>query len=108
MDQEELASLPASLRSLFWDCDFSSLNTSEHRNFIIRRILQSGDWEAVNWLRDSMGDTALRRWIEGQNGRGFSPRQLRFWELVLNIPSPKVDRWIKIARKGLWEQRLGR
>jgi hypothetical protein len=97
--------LPDILKHSFWDYDFQILSWAEHRDFIIRRLLQAGDWQALTWLRGAMGDDELGRWIEQHNGVGLSPRQLRFWELALGLPQPKVNQWVIQARSAPWGQR---
>jgi hypothetical protein len=96
------------LITVFWDCDFSTLRWDERRDFIIRRILQSGSWDAITWLRAELGDPELSHWIEQRHGAGLSPRQLRFWEVVLDLPHPKVTRWVQHITTHPWERRLNR
>ena len=100
--------LPDSLAAFFWDCDFVSLSWQDHRDFMIRRILQSGSWDAITWLRAEVGDLELSHWIEGRRGAGLSPRQLRFWGVVLDLPRPKVTRWVRGFAARPWERRLSR
>ena len=57
--------LPETLRPLFWDVAFDELDWAEHSDFIIRRVLVSGPWEAVTELRLRVGDEAL---AIGSNG----------------------------------------
>ena len=100
--------LPLSLQPFFWDCDFSTLSWETQRDFIIRRVLQSGSWEVVTWLRRELGDVELRRWIEQRRGAGLSPRQLRFWEATLDLPHARVTRWVQAAADQPWERRVNR
>jgi hypothetical protein len=102
------AELPEKLRSLFWDCDFHTLDWEEHRNFVIRRVLVAGGWEAVCWIRRTLGDGVLRDWIQRHRGGSLSPQQLRYWELVLDLPTGLVDTWLNSAERRIWEGRLGR
>src|SRR5207249_11685493 len=88
-------SLPALLRPLFWDYDFKTLTWDDDRDLIIARVLASGTWEAIIWLRAHLGDQALREWIERRRGRGLSPRQLRFWEVMLDLPHRQVNAWLQ-------------
>ena len=98
--------LPALLRPLFWDYDFKTLTWDDDRDLIIARVLASGTWEAITWLRACLGDRALREWIERHRGGGLSPRQLRFWELMLNLPHRQVNVWLRAERRKIWDQRV--
>jgi len=100
--------LPPPLRSLFWDCDFAQLDWQQHRDFIIRRVLAEGSWDAVCWLRNELGDPPLRDWIERHQGRSLSPQQLRFWELILDLPKESVDTWLRSEERKIWEGRIHR
>jgi hypothetical protein len=89
----------------FWDLDISSLKWEQHRNFIVRRVLQYGDLQSLCWLRSRMGDEDLRIWIVTHNGSGLNPRQVRYWALILNIENPLADQWVKSACQTTWERR---
>lgn len=98
-------SLPKNLKPYFWDYSFSKLSLHSDSELIIRRILSNGSGQAVNWLRSQFGDLHLRNWVISQKGRGLSPRQLRFWELILDLPHKQVNQWVKTARTTSWGQR---
>ena len=97
--------LPPDLRRLFWDLDPNSLRWERDQHLIIGRILSSGPWNTVQWLRRRLGDPALRGWIERHEGRGLSPQQLRFWELILGLRHRDVDLWLRNPRRGVWDRR---
>jgi hypothetical protein len=101
-------SLPASLKIYFWDVNFETLRWEQYRNFITRRILQRGDWEAIGWLRAQLTDAGLRAWLEEHEGGGLESRQIRFWELMLDMDKRKTNRWVKKARSQIWERRVQR
>ncbi|MDD3927579.1 MAG: hypothetical protein PHT33_13065 [bacterium] len=94
--------LPEFLRDLFWDYDFDDLNWQDDRDLITLRVLASGTWDAVKWLRDMLDDRSLREWIISRQGRGLSPAQLRFWELKLRLSHKTVSVWIKLQCSGPW------
>lgn len=98
--------LQRGLKSLFWDCDFSTLELGKHRNFIIRRILDRGDWQAITWLRRTVGDGVIRDWLLERHGGGLDPRKLRFWGLILELPTAKVDEWVRDTRMSSWHRRI--
>jgi hypothetical protein len=98
--------LPALLRPLFWDYDFKILTWDDDRDLIIARVLALGTWEAITWLRAHLGDQTLREWIKHHRGGGLSPRQLRFWELMLNLPHRQVNAWLRAEERKIWDQRV--
>lgn len=100
--------LPSTLKIWFWDCDFSSLTWEEHGSFIIRRILDRGDWDTITWLRRAIGDGVLRDWFLAKSGGGLDPPKLRFWGLILDLPEQLVDEWVEKARSSIWHGRTYR
>jgi hypothetical protein len=100
--------LPESLSMFFWDCDFALLSWENNRDAIISRLLEAGSWEALLWLRTKLGDRELSRWLVQRKGANLTPRQLRFWEVVLDLPHPEVTHWVVGASTSPWEGRLNR
>jgi hypothetical protein len=100
--------LPEDLRKLFWDTDFDSVDLTEHRNFVIRRVLEHGDWETLKWLRATVGDQVIREWFLTKRGGGLDPRRLRFWGRILDLPEAEVDEWVQKARQSIWHGRVRR
>lgn len=98
--------LPPPVKKLFWDVEPRSLRLDRDQEMIIGRVLASGPWETVKWLRSAVGDEAIRRWIEERDGRGLSARQLRYWQLVLGIPGRRVDSWLRSDRRRVWDRRV--
>jgi hypothetical protein len=97
--------LPKQFRPLFWDHRFSRISIANDQDLIIRRILSIGSWDAVCWLRNEIGDESLREWLISHNGRGLTPRQLRFWGLIYDLPVEQVNKWVQNARSGNWANR---
>lgn len=104
-DQQSTTGLPESLRGYFWDYDAERLTWNGSRHTIVLRLLQSGGMDAVRWLREQLSDEEIREFLVRRRGRGLSPRRLRFWGLVLDIPRRQVDEWITAARANPWHRR---
>jgi DNA-binding transcriptional ArsR family regulator len=102
---ERATPLPRALRAFFWDYRFDQLTWVADRELVTRRLLTHGSWEAITWLRRKMGDGELRKWLIAHRGRGLSPRQLRFWSLVLAIPHRQVKTWVQTERTNPWSGR---
>jgi hypothetical protein len=104
-ERSTLEGLPDTLRPFFWEYDFDALSWERDRDLITRKLLESGDWNSLRWLRGRLGDAALAEWLRLREGAGLSPRQLRLWELALDLPKLLVDRWIARVRDLPWEGR---
>ena len=98
--------LPRGLKNLFWDYHFHGLTWEEDQDLIISRILTSGHWKAVVWLRSRVGDQCLKEWIQRHQGGGLSPQKLRFWEIILGLPHHQVSIWLSEERRKIWEKRV--
>ena len=99
--------LPEELRPIFWDYNFRRMRWDEDRDLIISRILSHGDWQALKWLRSRVDSAILGNWLLSRRGAGLSSRQLRFWELILELPHREVNEWLKNKGRMVWERRAG-
>lgn len=106
-NHQETVDIPESFHHHFPEYDTGNLSWDADRPTIVLRLLQSGGLDAVRWLRGRMSDEELRAFLIDRDGRGISPRRLRFWGLVLDIPRARVDEWIEVARKNPWYRRTG-
>ncbi|MDI6755157.1 MAG: hypothetical protein QME78_12285 [Thermodesulfobacteriota bacterium] len=97
--------LPRKLQDFFWDYDFKKLSWIKDRDLIISRVLSSGGWDEIIWLRSRMSDCDLSEWIERRKGRGLSSKQLRFWEIILKLSHRKVNAWLEAPERKIWEKR---
>lgn len=103
----DVLALPASVRVLLWDCEAAELSWERHGDFLAERVLSRGDWDAICWLRQRAGNQRLRELISHSRGRFLTRRQLRFWELVLDLPAAEVDTWLSTPGRVIWDRRAG-
>jgi hypothetical protein len=103
-----MVALASDLRKLFWEYDDRSLSWEKDRDLITARILSSGTWTQVRWLRRQLGDPGLAAWITARQGRGLDARRLRFWQTVLGLPKARVDEWLARPDQQIWNRRLVR
>jgi hypothetical protein len=97
--------LPGQLRPLFWEYNFSRLRWPEDQALVAGRILSMGTLDDLRWLMRQMGNQRLAEWIRKRRGRGLSPQQLRFWQLVLSLPTHEVDEWLADTAR-TWDRRM--
>ena len=96
----------SNLKTIFWDIDFETLSWEANQDFIIQRVLTHGTLDMIRWLRQTIGNAALAAWIQERQGRGLSPQQLRYWEVMLGLPVNLINRWIQAGRQSTWGQRV--
>lgn len=97
--------LPDGIRSLLHDTAPAGVSWEQHEDFLVDRILADGDWDSVRWLRRTAGDAAIRVRILATRGRRLSPRQIRLWQLLLDLPQDLVDTWLADPNRSVWDRR---
>lgn len=97
--------LPRSVTRLLWDTDPATVSWEGQREFLVGRVLAHGDWDALRWLRRTAGDVTLRNWIVATRGRRLTRAQLRFWQLLLDLPEPLVQGWLDLPERKVWDER---
>ena len=56
-------------------------------------------------MRRQIGDQTLREWLIAHKGKGLTPRQLRYWGVVYDLPVRQVNSWVRAAQDGVWGNR---
>ena len=92
-------------QSLFWDVDLKEIDTSNHKNFIARRIFEKGDLDDLNWAIGFYGLDLLKD-IFLEEAHKIERKSQNFWLLYFNIDK----NWIAEGLSGLdsekaWEMR---
>jgi transcriptional regulator with XRE-family HTH domain len=80
------AQLVRNLRPLFWDVELKPEHLDENPQWVLRRVLRFGDWQAVRRARMHFGDDAVR---EAAAHRSMDVRTRRLWQVILG---PTRDR----------------
>lgn len=80
--------LPASFKSYFWDVDFNSLNKEENKNFILKRVLDRGDTQALTWVTQNYNRKEIAELLF--TVRDISTKTANFWADFLKLDRSKV------------------
>lgn len=71
--------IPDKLRTLFWDTDIKNIHIKQHAKYIIERILEYGDMDAIRWMQ---GIYPLEIIIEVLKfSRQISDKSRNFWRI---------------------------
>ncbi|MFQ6015285.1 MAG: hypothetical protein ACE5NP_07570 [Anaerolineae bacterium] len=88
MSQETPELLPDFLRPYFWEIDFDRLRLPGRERYIIERLLEYGDDDAIRWLRTTFSTETIAAVV--RHSRQLSPNTANLWALVLNIPKEEI------------------
>jgi len=69
------------LRPFFWETDLSKISIEENKQYIIERILELGDRNAVQWLFSNFSLDEIKKAIE--ENKSISKKSLNFWSIIL-------------------------
>jgi len=76
--------LPEMLRPLFWDTDFDTLHPMNKSHYIINRIFDKGNTDAIRWAKKTYPEDTIKTSL--MKLRDFSLRSATFWATIYNIP----------------------
>jgi succinate dehydrogenase flavin-adding protein (antitoxin of CptAB toxin-antitoxin module) len=69
------------LQSFFWETDLSKINIERNKQYIIERILELGDRDAVQWLFSKFSLAEVKTTLE--TSRRISKKSKNFWLIML-------------------------
>ncbi|MBM3284468.1 MAG: hypothetical protein FJY81_01185 [Candidatus Aminicenantes bacterium] len=69
------------LRSLFWDADWTAIDPKKHKKYIIERVLELGDQNAVKWLFSTYSNAEIERVLK--TSRNISVKSANYWSIIL-------------------------
>ncbi len=76
--------VPSELRLLFWDTDIATWDPHEYSAYAIERVLEWGDIDAVNWMRDAFTADQIVSVIT--RAHHLTRRSANYWALRYDIP----------------------
>ncbi len=98
-----MAKIPKEWHQYFWEVEPEKVDLEKNDYYVIGRVLEHGNMEAVRKLRRFYGDQRLRQFLLSTYARGLSKRIMRFWQVVLNLSLEECERISSIRSKNpLW------
>ena len=93
--------LPLEFYFFFWDIDPKKLDPSKKPYYVINRLLDKGNLEAVRWVRRNFPQELIIEVVK--KSKDLSPKTAVFWARFYNIPREQVvsleTQYILINRK---------
>jgi len=72
--------LPEFFKKYFWDCDFENISLQEYSVFIIERILNFGNSDAIRWLMSNVDEESIRKIV--RSSRNLNKKTKNYWEIM--------------------------
>lgn len=80
--------LPRRLYRYFWDIDVAKLDPAQKSKFVINRLLDKGNVDAVRWVRRNYSENEIISAF--RKLRDFRTKVAYFWSLFLHIPKKEI------------------
>lgn len=74
------------IKRLFWDVDFTKLDSKRDKQYLIERVLENGDDKAVAEILNNYSHKEISEVIV--KSRRLSRKTANFWKIKLNIFQP--------------------
>lgn len=92
MNNKKTMELPGFLRPFLWSYDLSRIDVEEHKNIIIKNILDMGTTEATDWLRDQYTKDEIRAAIAQSIRDDWSKKSINLWSFIYDV-EPRETRF---------------
>lgn len=79
-----MQTIPNHLRPFFWDTDLAQINTTGNKQYIIERILELGDVNAVWWLFSTYSVGEIKEVLN--QSRRITAKSQNFWRIIFEKP----------------------
>ena len=79
---------PENIRKFFWEYDGNEIDIQENWFFIIERLLEYGDFEAVKWSLKHFGQDKLIEVVK--TSRNISKKTASMWQNYFNLPKEDI------------------
>jgi hypothetical protein len=75
----EVSSIPDRFRPLFWDASPGNIHIRRNASYVIERVLEFGDYEALVWLQRVYPARTILDVLN--TGRAISNKSRNFWQI---------------------------
>ena len=80
--------LPKSLWKYFWEVKPEEVDVEERPDYVIHRIMDYGDTEAVRWMKMTYGQVQMQEVLRSR--RGISRPSAYYWATILGLNTEEV------------------
>ena len=94
-----MTKIPKEWHKYFWEVKPENIDMQEHAFYILGRVLEYGDTEAVKNARKVYGDRLIRKFLLSTNSRVLSNRTMERWQGLLKLEPQECTKISSIRSK---------
>jgi hypothetical protein len=87
-DSQSSGTLPSFLSRFFWEVDFDNIRLPSRETYVIERLLEYGDDDAIRWVKKTFTPKAIATVV--RKSSVISRRTANLWALVFGIPREEI------------------
>lgn len=80
IESKSMPKLTPNLLKYFWDCDKSKLDFDLHKGYILSRLMQLGDMDAIKWVLKNIEREYVVDYILRKGKNSLDRKSFLFWE----------------------------
>ena len=91
--------LPQQFSKYFWDVDAHQIDLRDKPHYVIERLLEYGNLDALKWTEKVYGKEEIKQVV--CQSRRLSPKSANFYAILYSIPRKQIK---CLLQKGSWSQ----
>lgn len=80
--------LPKSLYRYFWEVEPEKIDVEERSDYVIHRVMDYGDTEAIRWMKLTYGQRKMEEVLRSR--RGISRQSGSYWATIFGMKFEEV------------------
>ena len=97
-----MAKIPKAWHQYFWEVVPEKVDMKKHPFYVLERVLEYGDAEAVKKAREFYGDRLIKKMLLSTYSRGLSNRAIEIWQKRLKLNPKECERIAAHRKHRLW------
>ena len=97
--------IPQFLEKYFWDVDAKKLDVQKNKSYIIERILEYGDTDAVRWMKNTYAVSQIVEVLK--RSRALSQKSAHFWAVFFEVPESEIlcfSKQFQMRSRAIWNR----
>ncbi len=86
------------LKPFFWDVNIDTLDREKHKQYIISRMFNFGDDEAIKWVQSEYTDKEIEE--VARNSRNFTKKSAEFLKNIYNLEEDEMKFYVNAKNMG--------